>query len=383
MASRALQLAAILLLALSVSGSGPERAREGLGPGGTRPLPGAAAAVEEGGIRSASGSVAWVEREAYVMGTLLRIRLAAGDRLGAVRASEAALEAVEGLEDVLSTWREDAELARVNRAPVGEPVTLSPTLTTLLEEAFRWRRRSGGAFEPAAGALVDVWDLRGDGRRPAPGELAGALASTGPATIRMSPEEATLTRLSADAWVDAGGFGKGAALRRAGEVLRELGVERALLDFGGQLLALGSGPRGPGGWRVSVAHPRARERTVARLRIADVSVATTGTSERFVAVKGDTLGHVLDPRTGQPVPAWGSVTVVAPDPLDADVLSTALFVRGPEGALERARELQDAAVLVVESGPGAPSVRWSPSMERWLTEEARRAAAAATDDRHR
>lgn len=314
-----------------------------------------------------AGSRAWVEREAYVMGTLLRLRIAAPDRGAALSGSEAALAAVEGMEARLSTWRSGTEMDRANRAPVGEPVPLSAELTSLLAEAFRWAEATGGAFDPAVGALVDAWDLRGAGRRPTPHRLERAMAASGAAGIRLDPGAGTLTRLDEAAWVDPGGFGKGAALRRARDALSERGLERGLLDFGGQVLALGSETGDGTGWEVEVAHPSARDRPVVSLRLSDASAATTGTSERFVEVDGERVGHLLDPRTGRPVAPWGSVTVVARDPLTADALSTALYVLGADGALEWGQECPDVGVLVLEDvGRGEIRARWSPGMERWL-----------------
>jgi len=315
----------------------------------------------------AAGSRAWVEREAYVMGTRLRLRIAAPDRAVALSGSEAALAAVEEMEARLSTWRSGTEMDRANRAPVGEPVPLSAALSSLLAEAFRWAEATGGAFDPAVGALVDAWDLRGAGRRPTSPELERALVATGAGGVRLDPAAGTLTRLDEAAWVDPGGFGKGAALGRARDALVQRGLERGLLDFGGQVLALGSETGDGKGWQVEVAHPSARDRPVVSLRLRDASAATTGTSERFVEVDGERVGHLLDPRTGRPVASWGSVTVVARDPLTADALSTGLYVLGADGALDWAQERPDLGVLVLEDvGSGEIRARWSPGMERWL-----------------
>jgi hypothetical protein len=152
--------------------------------------------------------------------------------------------------------------------------------------------------------------------------------------------------------------------------LAERGVQSALLDFGGQLLAMGSNRSGAG-WKVVVAHPAQRERGVVTLRLRDVSVATSGASERFVEVAGQRFGHILDPRTGTPVPAWGSVTVVAADPLVADILATAIFVMGPTVGLEwAAREAAGVGVLLLIDESDGLCARWNEAMEPWLIEVA-------------
>lgn len=163
----------------------------------------------------------------------------------------------------------------------------------------------------------------------------------------------------------AGGFGKGAALRAARRALQRAGIESALLEFGGQLLAIGPAPGGED-WTASVAHPSRRHAAAASIRLRGVSAATSAASERFIEVDGERLGHVLDPRAGRPVPAWGSVTVVTPDPLLADVLSTALFVMGPDEGMAWAARREGIGVLFLEEEAGDVVATWNPAMRPWL-----------------
>src|SRR5688572_29597641 len=113
-----------------------------------------------------SGPALTVERESYLMGTTLRIAVASEDRASGIAAIESAFGAVRRVDDLLSTWRDDSEIARLNRAPANAPVALSAELYALLREAVHWSRETGGAFDPAVGALVDAWDLREAGRIP-------------------------------------------------------------------------------------------------------------------------------------------------------------------------------------------------------------------------
>lgn len=298
-----------------------------------------------------------VERSAYVMGTVLRLEVAGATRTCALAAAEAALAEIERLEAVLSSWREDSELGRLNASRTTVPSPASTELRGLLAEAAGWREATGGAFDPAIGALIDAWDFRGAGRVPATAELAAALQATG---LAACYDVAVGRRLQERCWLDSGGFGKGAALRAAAGVLRAHGVSRATLDLGGQLQVLG--PALP----VAVAHPSERSRPVRALRVADASVATSAQSERFLELDGVRYGHVLDPRTGVPVAAWGSVTVVAADAFAADALSTALFVMGPEAALAWARSRADIGVLVLELRGDDLVASWNPALESFL-----------------
>jgi thiamine biosynthesis lipoprotein len=171
----------------------------------------------------------------------------------------------------------------------------------------------------------------------------------------------TVTRTAEGAWLDTGGFGKGAALRAAAAALAGAGIRDAALNFGGQLLVVGRDADGTP-WPVPVAHPSARTRPAALLWASGRSVSTSSQSER--------PGHILDPRTGRPVPAWGSVTVVAKDPAVADMLSTALFVMGPEAGLAWARGRTDVGVLFLVEERGRLRRRWNSGMRAYLADVA-------------
>jgi len=276
--------------------------------------------------------VATVERRVQSMGTTLDLVVHAKYRERALDASEAALSEVERVEALLTTWRPGGELARVDAAPTGKPVAVSAELVETLALVFAWVPRTQGAFDPTVLPLVRAWGLREKGRIPTPPELEAARSAVGTAHFRVDVPGRTVTRLSEDAGIDEGAWGKGYGLDRAAGALAEAGIRSALLDLGGQVFAVGS-DTGERPWRVPVADPRDRERTVVELGLTGGSASTSGDSERFREVGGRRVGHLLDPHTGEPARDFGSVTVVAPTGFVADVLSTAFFVLGPEKGL--------------------------------------------------
>lgn len=296
-----------------------------------------------------------IQRETWVMGTSLVINAQSSEPEIALRAISAAFDTVRYFDDLLSTWRRDSELAELNHARAGKSIRLSPTLAALLEEVSRFREITGGTFDPAIGPLVDAYDLRGRGRKPDAASLKSALEGSGLERFELDPGNHRARRLHPSAWIDSGGFGKGAALRAAAQALSSRGISQASLNFGGQVVVLGDPPALN---LVAVAHPGKRNRAVAALRLSNASVATSGQAER--------PGHILDPRSGQQVPPWGSVSVVARDPLAADILATALFVMGPEKACRWAASQKEIAVLLlVESGPKIEA-RWNRPMNDLL-----------------
>ncbi|MDA1265493.1 MAG: FAD:protein FMN transferase [Planctomycetota bacterium] len=311
-----------------------------------------------GACASSSGDLSTeqplVRRRLALMGTGLEIEVTAADRRAALVASEAAVHALEETSLRLSTWTQDSELARLNAAPAGVRVALSPRLASELSAAWSWSAVTEGGFDPVVGALVQTWDLRGAGRRPTAHQIELARSKTGHDLVRLDESSATLQ--VAGAWIEEGGFGKGAGLDHALAALERAGVTRAVLDLGGQLAFLGEGQ-----FPVEVAHPRERDSALLSLAMPAGSVATSGNSERGLVVDGILVGHLLDPRTGHPANDFGSVTVWAESALAADALATGCFVLGPERALALGRELHGVEVLVVETRRGGElAVRATP-----------------------
>ncbi len=285
-----------------------------------------------------------------LMGTALDLEIEAANRPAGLAASERAVEALEAAESRLSTWRDDTELALLNRTPVGQPRTLSPTLFRELQAARRCWEETDGAFDPGVGALVRAWGLRTGGRIPDPAELR---AATGAAGLRLRDGVAVREK---DLILEEGGWGKGAGLVDALEALRRDGVARASLDLGGQVAVLG------GGWVIPVADPRRRDRPVLSLTIDGGSVSTSGNSEHGFEIGGKRYGHILDLRTGNPAPDFGSLTVWTADPLWADCLSTGLYVLGPERALAWAAAHPGVEVLVLRTDGGRLRAQASPGL---------------------
>lgn len=305
------------------------------------------------------GSAVVAVRARYLMGTTCRVTAwhEEADRAG--RAAAAALDEVAAVEALLSTWRDDSELSRLNRRAGEGPVEVSADLAAFLDVALRVAAATGGAFDPTVGPLVDAWDLRGEGRVPDADELAAARAAVGFDAVRLHDGPSALDLTAPGARLDAGAVGKGWALDRAAEVLRDHGVSAALLDFGGQLLAVGA-PPGADGFRVAIADPLARERPAVLLVLRDASIATSAQSERGRRVGEDLVGHVIDPRTGRPVPVLGSATAWAPTAAEADALSTAFLVLGPA-----------ASAAWVAGHPDDRGVAWLEPTDGGLTLHAR------------
>jgi thiamine biosynthesis lipoprotein len=283
------------------------------------------------------------------MGTRLDLRLEGASPERLAEASEAALQEVERIERACSTWRKDSAWSQLN-ASGGAVFPLGQEWVRLLATVLEWNRRTEGAFDPVLGALIQAWGLRQGGRLPSESELAAARQASGASLLVLDAERGTAQLRHPQAALEEGGFLKGYGLDRMTVVLRKAGVQAAVLNFGGQILVFGR-PH-----RAAIADAQDRHRTRAEVRVSDASLSTSGTSEHG--------RHILDPSTGQRSEAWGSVSVIAPDGLTADILSTALFVMGPERGLRWANAHHVAALFQHADGTLVRSARFAATQSR-------------------
>ncbi|MEE9219475.1 MAG: FAD:protein FMN transferase [Acidobacteriota bacterium] len=321
-----------------------------------------------------------VARARYIMGAPLEVRAfaVAHRREQVAQALDAALDEVERLDAVLSNWRNDSELSNLNRAAAVAPFICSPDLFDALEASLAAAAATGGAFEPRLEPWIAALGLRSaepDAGPPAVLPLRGSFEAPLQRIVKLDPGRRGVSFARAGIALNLGGIGKGYALDRAARLLRERGIEAALLNFGGQVLALGAPPGEPG-WIAEVADPRDRFRPALVLTLRDVSAATSANTQRGAWRDGEWIGHVLDPESGRPAPFPGSATAVAPDATRADAYATALLVMGPERGLEWADGRDDVAAAYLEPAADGPSrLRATSSFERFREAERRWRAA--------
>jgi thiamine biosynthesis lipoprotein len=292
------------------------------------------------------------------MGTLLEIRVAHADSAVAMRAVRAARAAVTAVDSLMSVYRPDSEISRLNGASgTGAPTAVSPWTARVLRAALAWGDTSGGAFDITVGPVVDAWGFyRELGAIPDEAALDSAARLTGLAGLRLDEPRGTALLARAGMRVDLGAIAKGFAVDRAMEALAGEGIARAMVDLGGNVAVRGAAPGG-GGWPIGIRDPRDGEQIVAVLVLAPGSAtATSGDYERFFEVDGVRYAHIIDPRTARPARGVASVSVVAPTALEADVLSTTLYLLGPEAGACLLSDRPGAAAVWVRDGARAGAV---------------------------
>lgn len=260
-------------------------------------------------------------------------------------AGEEALDEVDALESALSRYRRSSDIARVNAGAAVGPVRVSPRTFHLLERARVLSEVTDGAFDITVGALLKAWGfVGGNGSRPSPEVLRQARDVSGWNRIQLDASEFSVAFDCPGVELDLGALGKGYALDHALDLLTESGVAHALLHGGtSSILTRGLGPDGRA-WRVGLPGPQdgvsgptglrtpPGERLVTHsVELHDESLSVSAVWGKSFIEGGDELGHVLDPRTGEPVRRARCAVVVGPEAAVSDALSTALLVLGPEG----------------------------------------------------
>ena len=295
------------------------------------------------------------------MGTSFEVHLYAADRERARELFEAAFDEIERVEAALSNYRPSSELSRINAQAASAAVTTDPEVFGLLVRGFEYSRLSDGAFDMTVGRLMKAWGFfRGSGRFPSEEELARVREQTGWRRVGLDPARRSVSFLAPGLELDPGGIGKGYALDRVAELLREQGVTAALLASGSSsIYALGA-PHGKAGWAVRVPDPVERTRALSTVTLKDQSLSTSGNYEKFFRMGGRTYCHIMDPRTGRPVEGVLQTTVIAPQATDSDALSTAVFVLGPERGARLLAGVAGAAGMVVTDRGGGRARRRDP-----------------------
>lgn len=239
----------------------------------------------------------------------------------------------EGLREVLrierkySRYRDDSVVSRINAAAGGAPVACDEETRQLLDYADALHLQSGGLFDISSGILRRAWDFKA-ARVPGEAELAPLLAKVG--WGRVEREGGTIRLPEPGMEIDFGGFGKEYAADRAAAVLARAGIAHGYVNLGGDIHALGPRPDGAP-WEIGVRHPRDPDALVASIPLSRGALATSGDYQRFFEDGGRRYCHVLDPRSGQPVSWWASVTAVAPLAVMAGSVTTITMLKQSAG----------------------------------------------------
>lgn len=271
-----------------------------------------------------------LEASADAMGSTYSVILYGEDRNKLEAASDDAFEEARRLDLLLSNYKPESEWSKVNREAADHPVPVSKELFDLLAACVSYSRQSDGAFDITVGPLMKIWGFyKGSGHLPQPGEVKQAMGQTGYRNIVLDNAKQTVFFTKKDLNLDPGGVGKGYAVDRMVQVLKNDGISIALVSGGGSsIYCLGNPPDDPAGWRVQIKDPHDEFKAVAEVTLKNESLSTSGSYEKFFMAEGKIWSHIMDPRTGYPAQGTLSVSVIAPLTLDSEVWAKPYFILG-------------------------------------------------------
>lgn len=291
-----------------------------------------------------------VRRGFEAMGTAVSFAVLSADETGANRAIDAAFAEMKRIEDLMTTWRSDSEVSRINAAAGRAPVTVSPETLEVIEAAQRASRLSHGAFDITFYALHGLWKFDQDltVKVPKEAEIKKRLALVDWRQVKVDPARRTVFLARKGMRISLGGIAKGYAVDRAVAVLRAAGFTDAIVQAGGDLMCSGSKNGQP--WVTGIRDPRGdRGAVFAKMMLVNHAFSTAGDYERYFFLNGKRYHHILDPKTGWPATRSRSVTIYAPTALLADAVDDAVFILGWQKGFAMLDQLPDVGAVVVDA----------------------------------
>ena len=286
----------------------------------------------------------WLQREQAIMGTRCVVELWSEDRAKGEAAIEAVFAEFRRIDALMSTYKPESELSQVNADAARAPVRISRELYELLATSIEYSKLTRGAFDVTYASVGYLYDYRAH-VHPDEQAIAAALPGIDYRHIELLPESNSVRFRRPGVRIDLGGIAKGHAVDRGIDVLRQLGVERAMVNAGGDTRIIGDRLGRP--WVVGIRHPDDENRIVLRIPLTDAALSTSGDYERFFEEDGVRYHHILDPRTGKSASKLRSVTIIAPTATRTDALTKSVFVLGAADGIAFIDTLEDVDAIAV------------------------------------
>ncbi len=295
------------------------------------------------------------QSQSYVFGTLVDISIYGESEPRARELANHVQQEFQRLHDSLHAWKEGSDLTRLNAAfAQGEtPVPVSPELAQIIQDATTLSTRSNELFNPAIGNLIKLWGFQRDEYSPVniDADAINALVKQAPRMSGIVIEHGTAYSKNPTVRLDLGGYAKGYALDKAAAYLRQQGVKNALINIGGNIIALGQ--HGDHPWRVGIQHPR-QPGPIAMLDLPDGwAIGTSGDYQRYFELDGKRYCHIIDPRTGYPAQGTQAVTILVPPAANAgtlsDVASKPIFISNAGDKAQAAQMMGITNYMVIDA----------------------------------
>lgn len=282
----------------------------------------------------------------FLMSTIVEIT-AIGSKNDCQDAIEMAFNEIIRIDGLMNFYNEGSEISQINRAAGSNPIKASADTLEVIGRSLKYAALTNGALDITIAPLMELWGFSSDSKHiPSDDQLAAILPLVNHKKVTLDEVNSTVKLESLGMKMNVSGIAKGYAVDKAVEVLKNAGIQNALVNAGGDIYAMGA-PPGRDSWRVGIQHPRNSAELLGAIKLKDKAIATSGDYENFFMVDGKRYCHIMDAKTGQPVTGIMSVTIIAENTAEADALATAVFPLGAEGGMKLIENLQDVDGIII------------------------------------
>lgn len=292
-----------------------------------------------------------VKRKFMAMGSFVEFTVIEKNKKLALDAIDSAMAVFRQVDNLMSIYKSESEISDVNRKAGIEDVKVAGEFMEVVQKSLEFSIESKGVFDITVLPLIDLWGFRDKKNLHVPDKklIEYALEGVGYTKVKPNPSAGTIGLTSKNTSIDVGGIGVGYTVDKAISVMKEKGIQRVIINAGGDIYVMGT-PEGENGWLIGIQDPLRNNKIVASIRLKDCAIATSGNYEDYVELDGHRFGHIFNPKEGAPSESILSSTIVAKTCIEADALSTTTFVMGSkEGVAFTDARLNTECVLITSS----------------------------------
>ncbi|MBC8209725.1 MAG: FAD:protein FMN transferase [Gammaproteobacteria bacterium] len=286
----------------------------------------------------------WYKQSLDVMGTRVNVELWHSDPRQAERCTDRVFAEMQRIDRLMSPYKENSEVSRINRLAATEAVKVSAELFSLLQKSIAFSELSNGAFDISFASVGYYYDYRKK-QQPSAQTIQQQLPAINYKNLLL--QQQTVRFAKPGMRIDLGGIAKGYAVDRSILLLQQCGIQQALVSAGGDSRILGDHQGRP--WMIGIQHPRQEQQIALSIPLSDSAISTSGDYERYFLSGNERIHHIINPKTGTSAHTAWSASVMGPDATTTDALSTTLFILGPEQGLKLINALDEIEAVIIDA----------------------------------
>ena len=287
----------------------------------------------------------WYQKEFDVMGTKAKVELESDKPELAQKLILKVIEEMNRIDRLMSPFKPSSELSKINNLAASQEIKISKEMFQLLQRSIDYSELTGGAFDITFPSVGFNYDYRNN-IRPTGSQLKELVNNINYKSILLNANKTSIKFKSKQTKIDLGGIAKGHAVDKCIEILVSNGIKNAFVNAGGDSRVIGK--KKDRMWYIGVRDPRDEKKLIVNLPLEDVAISTSGDYERFFIQDNVRYHHILDPKTGDSARKSQSVTIIASNGIDADALSTSIFILGSEDGLKLINQMPDVSAIIID-----------------------------------